>query len=77
MKVLIITFILGVLITLGVYIYTSKPCLAGICPSVACVNSWICGDGCVCGKDLGEAMGKCYSASRADELSKQGLQILQ
>jgi len=76
MRKIVLGIILGVLVGLGGYIYMTKPCIAGMCFQINCVNSTLCGTGCFCGKDLGAATGKCFSASRADELTSRGYVIL-
>ena len=75
MKKLIIAVAITLLVAFGGYIYHTKPCFAGICIGM-CTSSSFCGDGCFCGKKMGEAMGECYSSGRADQLIKQGWERL-
>jgi len=73
---IVLGIILAILIGFGAYIHITKPCYAGICPSVKCLNSSICGSGCFCGKDFPEPMGRCYSASVYKEALEKGIQVL-
>ena len=45
----------------GLVLGNPKPCYAGLCFDVRCLNSSICGLGCVCLKRGTEPMGHCYS----------------
>ena len=76
MKRLMIAVVMALMVAFGVYIYLTRPCIAGICFNGQCFNSSICFSGCTCLKKGMETMGYCYSSSRADQLIKQGWERL-
>lgn len=60
MTKLIIGLIFFFVIAAG-YLLIVKPCIAGWCYGGQCINSSICGSGCVCLKRNLELSGYCYS----------------
>jgi hypothetical protein len=57
-KILVFTFVL--VLVMAAITLASKAGYCAWCPSYTCVNSNMCGDGCVCLIPSGSMSGNCY-----------------
>lgn len=58
---MVLALLLLLLVGIGGYLFTAKPCVAGFCFTGTCFNSSGCGQGCICLKEGMDLRGKCYS----------------
>ena len=62
MKRMIIAVVMALIVAFGVYVYLTKPCIAGWCWNYVCWSNKNCGPSCFCLLPGDGSQGECYKS---------------